>query len=383
VGVEVHPREGLVSPPFPGFELYAVAAARPILHATDDLGRDVTERLRDLDRRFVDDLPLEPVRGYAKTHALTLNLGPVEGGGLVEPPTRRDASLADMTNHGLPADPGLPRDAFPVDAGPQPAGLLLMLTGWTDYAFSSNNIAAQQAGLTLTPPSLEARTPGGDWVTVVKEIGIPVGRPQTVVVDLTGTLPRGTSELRIVTSMRIYWDQIRVGIRSSAAPRVTRLDTTRADLRWRGFSAELTPDGREPFGYDYDRVSSQSPWKVLPGRYTREGPVGELLAEVDDCFVVSRPGDELALSFDATRVPPLRKGWTRTFLLRSVGYSKEMDRNSASPDRTWPLPFRAMTRYPYAPPEHYPDTPKHREYQEQWNTRIVSRPVPSIDLAQP
>ena len=32
-------------------------------------------------------------------------------------------------------------------------------------------------------------------------------------------------------------------------------------------------------------------------------------------------------------------------------YSKEMDPHSASPDEAWPMPFRTMTRYPYAAPE--------------------------------
>jgi hypothetical protein len=121
----------------------------------------------------------------------------------------------------------------------------------------------------------------------------------------------------------------------------------------------------------------------MPGRYTREGDVRELLREADDLFVVSRPGDEVSLSFDARALSPLPEGWTRTFLLHSVGYSKEMDRNSASPDQAWPLPFRSMTRYPYAAPEAYPDTPRHREYLSRWNTRIVGRSVPPIELVSP
>ena len=62
-------------------------------------------------------------------------------------------------------------------------------------------------------------------------------------------------------------------IRRTGAIPITRLDPVTADLRWRGFSAELTPDGREPYTYDYERVSARSPWKLLPGRYTREGDV--------------------------------------------------------------------------------------------------------------
>ena len=37
----------------------------------------------------------------------------------------------------------------------------------------------------------------------------------------------------------------------------------------------------------------------MPGRYTREGDVGALLAAVDDEFVIARPGDEVSLAFDA------------------------------------------------------------------------------------
>jgi hypothetical protein len=155
----------------------------------------------------------------------------------------------------------------------------------------------------------------------------------------------------------------------------------RADLHARGFSAEILRGGSQPASYGYDRVSSQSPWKTMAGRYTREGDVLPLLAGVDDRFVITRPGDEIALSFDATRLRPLQPGFRRTYLLFADGYSKEMDINSASPDRVEPLPFHAMTRYPYAPPEHYPDIPGLQRYIEQYNTRIVVAPVASLDAA--
>jgi hypothetical protein len=69
----------------------------------------------------------------------------------------------------------------------------------------------------------------------------------------------------------------------------------------------------------------------MPGRYTREGDVRELLLQADDMFVISLPGDEISLSFDARKFPPLPPKWTRTFLLYSDGFSKEMDINSAVP----------------------------------------------------
>ena len=54
------------------------------------------------------------------------------------------------------------------------------------------------------------------------------------------------------------------------------------------------------------------------------------------------------LSFDATALPPLPDGWTRTFLLYADGFSKEMNLHSSSPDELLPLPFHGMTQYPYA-----------------------------------
>ncbi|HKR00397.1 MAG TPA: FG-GAP-like repeat-containing protein [Pyrinomonadaceae bacterium] len=339
-GTEVYPNEGMTTPPRP-FQLYTTRGARPPLSATDDHGHDVLSRIARMDRRYPDDFPLERIRGYAGEHGLTMKLS--EGKG-----TR--------------------------------GRTLLLLTGWTDYAFSSDNVAASHSGLQTKLPALQVKDARGRWRTVIEDIGIPVGRPQTVTVDLTGKFLSASREVRIITSLRVYWDQILVDTSSSGGPvQMTRLDPVSATLRWRGYSREVTPDGREPFGYDYEQVSSSSPWKAFPGRYTREGDVRGLLLKTDDIFVISRTGDELSLSFDARSLPKLPEGWTRTFLLYSDGYSKEMDINSASPDEVLPLPFHGMKRYPYRAPEVYPMTAERRACIERYNTRIVAAPVPLIE----
>jgi Flp pilus assembly protein TadD len=340
--VEVYPNEGMLSPPLPPSKLYVTKDARPPVSATDDHGKDVLSRISRLDRQYPDDFRLERIRGYAAEHTLTMKL----------------------------------------DEGKQKSGarILLLLTGWTDYSWSSDNVAASQSGKEMRPPALQVKDRSGRWRTVIENIGVPIGRPQTVAVDLTGKFLSASREVRILTNMRIYWDQILVDTSSGSFPtQTTRLDPSVADLRWRGFSNEITPDGREPFGYDYERVSFTSPWKVMPGRYTREGDVRELLTDTDDVFVVSRPGDEVSLLFDATRVPELPEGWTRTFLLYADGFSKEMDINSASPNEVAPFPFHGMTRYPYAAPEAFPMTEARRALFEKYNTRIVRREVPLIE----
>ena len=336
-GVEVYPNEGLTEPPQP-FKIYSTRDARPPVTAVDEHGHDVLPRIAKLDRQYPDDFRLLPIRGFAENHELTMR----------------------------------------IDAG-VPEQVKLLFTGWTDYAWSSDNLAASQSGKSLTLPALQVKDKNSNWKTIVENIGIPVGRPQTIVVDLTGKFLSANREVRIVTNMRIYWDQILVDTSGGNFPmQITRLNPTSADLRWRGFSLEHSPDGRQPLTYDYKQVSFTSPWKVMTGRYTREGDVGELLHAADDIFVISRPGDELSLSFAASQLPPLPKGWTRTFLLYADGFSKEMDINSASPDQVGPLPFHGMSKYPYSSPERYPLTEQRRAYMEKYNTRIVTSQVDRI-----
>jgi hypothetical protein len=329
--VAVYPNEGLRQPPRQPFTPISTRGAHPPLRAVDEHGHDVRAAIGALDRRYPDDFAVLPIRGYAAGHSLTLDLG------------------------GVSDNP------------------VLLLTGWTDYAFSNDNVAASQARIDMAPPALQVKDADGAWRTVIADVGFPVGRPQTIAVDLTGKFLSRSREVRLLTNMRIYWDQILVGEHDGSSPTVRRLDPITADLHWRGFSRETTPDGREPIGYDYDRVSTINPWKTFIGRYTREGDVRPLLRSVDDMFVVARPGDEIALSFDATALPPVAAGWRRSFLLYANGYSKEMNPRSASPDTVGPLPFHAMTKYPYGADEHYPDSPRYRDYLDRYNTRVINR----------
>jgi Tfp pilus assembly protein PilF len=343
VGTEIYPNEGMSEPP-KRFRLFMTKNTRPPLNAVDDQGHDVLDLISRLDRRWPDDFKIDRIRGYAKEHSLTLKLS--EQSKVQRPKSK----------------------------------VLLLLTGWTDYAWSSDNVAAVQSGKAMRPPSLQVKDSHGIWRTVIEDIGIPVGRSQTVTVDLSGKFLSGSRYVRILTNMRIYWDQVLVDTSNGHSDmQVTPLNPVRAELHWRGFSAETSPDDHEPYGYDYRKVAFTSPWKVMTGRYTREGDVRELFLNRDDMFVISRPGDEISLSFDAASLPPLRQGWTRTFLLYADGFSKEMDINSASPDQLAPLPFHGMSRYPYRWPEHYPLDVRHREYLEKYNTRVVTKQAPRLE----
>ena len=328
-GTDVFPLEGMVSKPDGGLRHVVVRDRRAPARVLDAAGHDASARAARVDRSFVDGLPLLPIRGYAKPHAVTIDLGAT-----------------------TPA-----------------SGAVLLLTGWTDYAFSSDNVAAHQAGYQLQAPSLQVRNARGEWQTVIEEIGIPVGRPQTIVVDLTNRFLSASRDVRIATTMRVYWDQVEVATRvDDVAPVITRAAAATADLHWRGFSEPVS--SQEPLTFDYAKVTPHSPWKQMPGRYTREGDVRELLGIVDDQFVVSRPGDEIAVAFDASAMPARRAGWTRTFLLHGHGFSKEMDINSQSPDQAWPLP--SLTNAAPASPLDEP------AWFTRYNTRVVGRQVPRL-----
>src|SRR5262245_8515978 len=331
--VEIYPNERLMpAPPYPEFKIYATRGARPPVKAFDDKGADILPLIKDVDRRYPEDFEKLKFKGYAKDHAITLDLGAAK--------TAKRVSL--------------------------------LLTAWIDYADSTSNMAASQAGVTITPPYLQVRNARGEWQTVIPQMGFPAGLPKTMTVDLTDKFLCDDSQVRIVTSMRIYWDQILVDVSGGDFPtRMTELDPLRADLRWRGFPREYSPDGRKPLIYDYNVVEPSAPWKAHLGNYTRLGDVRELLLAPDDMYVVTRNGDEMQIDFDARRMPALPKGWKRTFLVYANGFGKDMDINSARPETIGELPFHGMKRYPHSPTERYPMNKRHQDYLLRYNTRTV------------
>ena len=330
---EIYPNERLMpGPPYPEFKLYSVKAPRPPVRAVDDKGNDILPLIKDLDRRYPEDFEKLRFKGYAREHTLELDLG--------------DVSKAKQ--------------------------VLLLLTAWIDYADSTANLAAAQAGVEIIPPYVQVKNAAGQWQTVIPQMGFPAGLPKTMTVDLSGKFLCSDSRVRIITSMRIYWDQILVDASDGNTPmKVTTLDPVTANLRWRGFPREYSPDGRKPLIYDYRSIEPFAPWKAHLGNYTRFGDVRELLTAADDMYVVTRNGDEIQLDFDARRLPALPSGWKRTYLVFADGFGKDMDLNSARPETVGELPYHGMKSYPYSPGDAYPSDKRHRDYLERYNTRTI------------
>jgi len=114
-----------------------------------------------------------------------------------------------------------------------------LLTAWIDYADSSSNLAASQAGVSLVPPYLQVRNARGEWQTVLPRMGFPAGLPKTMTVDLTGKCLTADGHVRIVTSMRIYWDQILVDTVFKAGEKVDVIGTGRG----KGFQGVMKRHG--------------------------------------------------------------------------------------------------------------------------------------------
>ncbi|MEZ5425343.1 MAG: FG-GAP-like repeat-containing protein [Pyrinomonadaceae bacterium] len=336
----VFPNEGLgISNPDKRI-IYTARNSHPPLSARDGFGNDILEKISGLDRKFYDTFPSQKIRGYAEEHSLEMELDDKKG-------------FRGRT--------------------------LLFLTGWTDYAFSSDNLAASQSGKSLFFPKLQVKNKNGEWQTVIDSIGISIGRPQTVVVDLTGKFLTDSRRVRIVTNFKTFWDQIAVDTSEddSGNLKTKSLLPTESFLRERGFSREVQVSGNSMIVPDYKKVEQFPKWKLFRGSYTRTGDVGPLLKDSDDIFVISKTGDELVLKFPVLPDPP--KGREYTFFLFASGYSKEMDINSGSPDVVFPLPFRQMTEYPYDETrEHYPMTEERLDLFEKYNTRKVQGTFPFL-----
>ncbi len=336
-GTVVHADERFAAePPLPADRFYAVADPIAPVAATDGAGKDVLANVLAEDRDTVDGFGKDPrFLGFAKDHALVLDFG--------------DRLTA------------LPKDAR----------LVLFLAGWIEYGYSKTVYGAAQAGIEMEPPVLEVPDGAGGWRKAAT-IGYPAGNPRTMTYDVTGILGPQASRCRIRTNLEVYWDRVFLGVDVAEG----RLATTSAlpassDLRERGYPREYSPDGRSPTLYDYSVCEAWIPFRTMTGAYTKFGDVTPLVRESDDQFAIFGKGEEVAISFPESAFPAAAPGTERTWFLRLDGYCKDKDPYTALGDTVEPLPFHAMSNYPYPSSERYPTDLPHRTYRARWLTRVV------------
>jgi len=332
---EVFTNDKFKSPPFPEFRLFGVEQRVYPGSAREDDGRDVTARILKRDRIYPD--------GFRRTYSGTADL------------------------HCLDLDFGR--------AAPDNRAVLI-LNGWVDWADGSTFRAASQerpGGLRL--PFLQVKDGTGNWQTVIEDMGIPAGKPKTIAVDLAGKFLSSSREIRIVTNLCVYWDEIFLGENNAPpAVRLAPVPARAADLHFRGFSQPtIHPERSQPESFNYASVSPVSMWNPTPGFYTRYGDVAPLLDSVDDRLVIMGSGDEIRLTFAASDLPAPRAGWTRDFLLLVDGWAKDADPNTAFSQTVEPLPFHGMLGYPYPSSQSFPNDEMHARYRSQTNTRPALR----------
>jgi tetratricopeptide (TPR) repeat protein len=336
VGTDVYVDERFAVPP-PDLTLHPTAPPRPLAHAWDDHGQEVSEVVRRRDGRYLDTFGRGHYQGITRDHYVELDLG-----------------------QDVPS------------SGP----LWLLASGWIRPTDSSINVAISQ-GRHALPQSLSLEVPDGrgGWTVARANLGFPAGKTKTIVLDVQGLWRPGMPRrLRLRTNMEIYWDAFAwaPGL-PDAALRTRRLSPQTAILRYRGFSVVQAANNSAPELPQYDTLEGTAPhWRDLIGYYTRFGDVRELLQAVDDRYVIMNAGDELVLRFPAPAPPPA--GWRRDFVLIGDGWVKDGDYHTTFSKTVLPLPAHDRPDYT-TPPGTLEDDPVYRRHAQDWqryHTRYVT-----------
>ncbi|MEI7920808.1 MAG: FG-GAP-like repeat-containing protein [Planctomycetota bacterium] len=306
-------------------------------HCNDLKGRDITQILKKFDRLTSDGFNRRiGWTGYAEDHGIELHFG-------------EQLKSIKSTDR-----------------------VILGLAGWVEYPYSQTNFAAASSGLVLKPPVLEIEERDGSWKVLEADPGYPAGLPRLTTLELTGKLPLDRPlNLRLKTNMECYYDEAFLAIlepKPELQMQVHKIPVTRAQLGWRGYTREISPDGKLPLVYDYDYIDP-APLAPMAGKLTRYGDVLNLLTADDDQQCVVGPGDEIRMEFDARKIPDLKNGWTRSFVLRSYGYCKDADPYTATSDDIGPMPYRGMPDYPFSADRQRPIDPAYQRYLDTYQTR--------------
>lgn len=337
VSYDIYTDEKFIPPPYPGLRLYAIKGKHLPVKAVDENGIDVLPEIAEKDDHYTKNIKHERYQGITEMKELNLDLGDFKSD----------------------------KDLF------------LFLQGWIFPTDASINRAISQSNdIVVVPPYLQVLNEDCQWETVNDNIGFPMGKDKTVVVDLSGIFPTKDHKIRILTNMEIYWDHIFYGhedLNGQAMIREISIQPESADLHYRGFSKMYRKGG--PYGphwFDYSNVSTGQKWRDLTGNYTRYGDVTPLLSEADDKYIIYNAGDEITVIFNAGNLPGLARGWKRDFVIYSEGWVKDGDLNTATGNKVEPLPFHEMKVYPYLNGEEYPRDTDHQDYRRDYNTRAVT-----------
>jgi hypothetical protein len=247
--------------------------------------------------------------------------------------------------------------------------LKLVITGMVDWGLaepyydwidSFKEAAAKNLvsnGTEITPaPYIEVKAANGSWVRVQKDIPLPADyRARTYTVDLTGIFPNDAADFQI--RFNNYWnvtyDYIGIDITQPQAITTQTIKPTTAT-----------------FEQLWNTLSNSS------GAFTRYGDVLTLLQDADDMYVVGRQGDQVNMQFSTGNLTDTADGMERDYFFVVACWFKD-------PPGAWgygfdftvePMPFIAMSGFPYPSGESYPYDAAHLAYIQQYNTRVITNP---------
>ncbi len=252
-----------------------------------------------------------------------------------------------------------------LSAAPQ---IKLVITGMVDWGSADTyytwiNSFKQAAAEGLVPngtqimptPTLEVRDANGNWVHVSQDKQIPLPsdyNARTFTVDLTGLFPANVSDyqVRFTNFWNVTYDYIGIDTTPQQNITIQKISPTLAVL------SQL-----------WDTQSNSS------GAFTRYGDVTPLLQNADDMFVIGRQGDQVNMQFSTTNLTALAPGMERDYFFSVACWFKD-------PPGGWgygfnftvdPMPYMAMSGFPYSSDQSYPYDATHLAYIAQYNTRII------------
>ena len=199
---------------------------------------------------------------------------------------------------------------------------------------------------------MEVKDANGRWVRVPDDRQFPMldVTPETFVVNLTGLFPTNDYSLRINMFFDARFDYIGMDTTPQQDVKIQEINP---------FSATLTQI--------FERNSTST------GNFTRYGDVTALMCGADDEFVIGRQGDQVSLKFLTTEIGPVPEGMERDyFVFASVWFKVPGLPYLAF--TVEPLPFHAMSAFPYSPTESYPYDAAHLSYLLEYNTRVITIP---------
>lgn len=323
--------------PAPDLSTKLMGTPNPVEKVSDRYGRNLTGKVSSVDQEYIQPFEKTPWQGLAKEHSIEITLRDT------------DSENAEW----------------------------LVLNGWLRPTDSSINLALSQGS--IEPPKglhVEILNNTGEWVTLYENYGFPAGKLKTILLDLEGAFDRQTDRrVRLTTTSEIYWDAIfQAGKRDATSMVEKELKPVKMELRYRGFSAWSRVDSTSPMLPDYSEISSTAQrWRDLEGFHTRFGDVSELLAEIDDRYVIMNAGDEMVLHFKEPESPA--KGYQRSFVFVSDGWEKDGDYNTEASATVLPLPYHGQADYEYGGNLMLQDDPVYQKHREDWihyHTRYIT-----------